>query len=269
VWPSPARSPLRANEALIVKLGRAQDLPQAFQSPAGWVMLTATKANLERLARQKLIPAQKQRFIWSLPTILQEKDLDYYRPALIWYQERGFRHWEVNNWGHLDLFTERDQLGLIGGARLNVRNTAALAGVAEAGCSWAELSLEITRTELAEIPRGLLGALPVVTVYAWPALFTSRLPIKVLEDRPFLTARQDAYFVRQDKHLTQIYADRPVNWLAQVPLLRSYGYRLFLLDVSEGPHQPMKDFERLLSGFKHARADEPYSLFNFERRPVK
>lgn len=269
VWPSPARTPLRANEALIVKLGRAQDLSQAFQSPADWVMLTATKANLERLARQKLIPAQKQRLIWSLPTILQEKDLDYYRPALIWYQERGFRHWEINNWGHLGLFPEHDQLGLIGGARLNVRNTAALAGVAEAGCSWAELSLEITRTELAEIPRGLLGALPVVTVYAWPALFTSRLPIKVLEDRPFLTARKDAYFVRQDKHLTQIYADRPVNWLAQVPLLRSLGYRLFLLDVSEGPHQPMKDFERVLSGFKHARADEPYSLFNFERRPVK
>jgi hypothetical protein len=31
----------------------------------------------------------------------------------------------------------------------------------------------------------------------------------------------------------------------------------------------MKDFERLLSGFKRARADEPYSLFNFDREPVK
>lgn len=269
VWPSPARSSLRANAALIVKIGRAQDLSQAFQSPAQWVILTATKSNLERISRQRLIPAQKQRFIWSLPTIIQEKDLDYFRPAVVWFLEHGFHHWEVNNWAHLDLVAGRDQLGLIAGARLNLRNSAALAAVAEAGCSWAELSLESTRKELAELPRGLLGALPVVTVYAWPALFTSRLPVKLLEERPFLTARQDAYFVRQDKHLTRIYADRPVNWLAQLPVLRSFGYRLFLLDVSEGPHQPMKDFERLLSGFKRARADEPYSLFNFDREPVK
>ncbi len=269
VWPAAIRSSQRVNETLIVKISRAQDLPQAFQSPAEWVVLAATKANLERLSRQKLIPAQKQRFIWSLPTILLEKDLDYYRPAVLWYLERGFRHWEVNNWGHLGFFGERDRVELIAGARLNVRNPAALAGVAEAGCKWAELSLEITRQELLELPRGLLGAVPIVTVYAWPALFTSRLPVRIQEDRPFFTARQDAYFVRTEKQLTRIYADRPVSWLAQLPTLRAYGYRFFLMDMSEGPNPPMKDWERLLSGFKRGRADEPYSLFNFDREPVK
>jgi U32 family peptidase len=269
VWPAAIRSTQKVNDTLIVKIGRAQDLPQAFQSPAEWVMLTATKANLERLSRQKLIPAQKQRFIWALPTILLEKDLDYYRPAVLWYLERGFHHWEVNNWGHLGLFGERERLELIAGARLNVRNRAALAGVAEAGCKWTELSLEITRRELQDLPRGLLGAVPIVTVYTWPALFTSRLPVRIQEDRPFFTARQDAYFVRTERQLTRIYADRPVSWLAQLPALRAYGYRLFLMDLSEGPNPPMKDWERLLSGFKHGRADEPYSLFNFDREPVK
>jgi U32 family peptidase len=269
VWPAAIRPSQRVNETLIVKISRAQDLPQAFQSPAEWVVLAATKANLERLSRQKLIPAQKQRFIWSIPTILLEKDLDYYRPAVLWYLERGFRHWEVNNWGHLGFFGERDRVELIAGARLNVRNPAALAGVAEAGCKWAELSLEITRQELLELPRGLLGAVPIVTVYAWPALFTSRLPVKIQEDRPFFTPRQDAYFVCTEKQLTRIYADRPVSWLAQLPTLRAYGYRFFLMDMSEGPNPPMKDWERLLSGFKHGRADEPYSLFNFDREPVK
>lgn len=269
VWPAAVRSTQRANENLIVKMARAQDLPQAFQSPAEWVMLVATKANLERLSRQKLIPAQKQRFIWSLPPIFSEKDLDYYRPAVLWYLERGFRRWEVNNWGHLNFFGEPERVDLIAGARLNVRNPAALASVAESGCNWAELSLEITRQELAALPHGLLGAVPIVTVYAWPALFTSRLPVKLQEDRPFFTARQDAYFVRADKHLTRIYADRPVSWLSQLPNLRAYGYRFFLMDMSEGPQPPMKDWERLLSGFKHGRADEPYSLFNLDREPVK
>jgi U32 family peptidase len=269
-WPAPPLAAQHANETLIVKIGRAQDLLQVFQSPAEWVMLTATKANLERLAKQKLIPAQKQRFIWSLPPILAEKDLDYYRPAVLWYLERGFRHWEVNNWGHLDLFAERDKLGLIAGARFNIRNPTALASVAEAGCNWAVLSLEITRQELAEIPRGLLAALPIVTVYTWPALFMSRLPVKLLEDRPFSTDRKDVYFVHTEKQVTSVFADRPMSWLAQMATLRGYGYRCFLLDVSAGPrHHPMKELERLLSGYKHGRADEPYSLFNFDREPVK
>jgi U32 family peptidase len=269
VWPAAMRSTQKVNDTLIVKISRGQDLPQAFQSPAQWVMLAATKVNLERLSRQKLIPAQKQRFIWSLPAILLEKDLDYYRPAVLWYLERGFRHWEVNNWGHVGFFGERDQVELIAGSRLNVRNLAALAGVAEAGCKWAELSLEITRRELQDLTRGLLAATPIVTVYAWPALFTSRLPVRLQEDRPFFNDRKDAYFVRSEKQLTRIYADRPVSWLAQLPTLRAYGYRLFLMDLSEGPNPAMKDWERLLSGFKHGRADEPYSLFNFDREPVK
>jgi len=73
--------------------------------------------------------------------------------------------------------------------------------------------------------------------------------------------------MRTEGHSTFIYADRPVNWFEKHSALQSYGYRCFLIDVSEGPHPVGKDLPRLLSGFKRERADEPYSLFNFERRP--
>jgi U32 family peptidase len=268
-WPGPPPSSRRTAETLFVKVALAQDLPKAFLSPADWVLVTATKANLERLSRQKLIPAHKKRLVWSLPPILLEKDLDYYRPAVLWFLERGFHSWEVNNWGHLEFFPDHSGLMLLAGYRFNLRNTAALASVAEAGCRWAVLSPEITRKELEILPRGLLGALPVLSVYTWPPLFTSRLPVKVQPERPLLSPRQDVYWVQQDKHQTRIYADRPVNWCAQLPQLRAYGYRHFLIDLSEGPQNQMKDFDRLLSGFKHNRADEPYSLFNFDREPVK
>jgi len=47
------------------------------------------------------------------------------------------------------------------------------------------------------------------------------------------------------------------------------GYRLFLMDLSEGGSRlEDKDWQRLLSGFKRHRADAPYSLFNYERRAV-
>jgi hypothetical protein len=40
-----------------------------------------------------------------------------------------------------------------------------------------------------------------------------------------------------------------------------------MVDVSDGPTSQGKELERLLSGYKRARADEPYSIFNFDRRP--
>jgi U32 family peptidase len=268
-WPVPPTRSQRATETLFVKIGRAQDLAQALLSPADWVLLTATKANLERLSRQKLIPAHKKRFVWSLPPILLEKDLDYYRPAVLWFLERGFSSWEVNNWGHLELFPEREHFSLIAGYRFNLRNAAALAIVAEAGCRWAVLSVEITRTELEILPRSPLGALPIVSIYSWPPLFTSRLAVKLQPDRPLLTPRKDIYWVQQEKNQTRIYAERPVNWFARLPQLRAYGHRHFLIDLSDGPQDQMKVFDRILSGFKHNRADEPYSLFNLDREPVK
>jgi U32 family peptidase len=266
-WPVSSVNLSRVAETLILKIGRAQELTRGFQSPADWVVLTATRDNLERIARQRLIPAQKNRLIWSLPLLLAEKELDYYRLALDWYLDKGFRTWEVNNWGHFDLFKDREKLNLIAGCRFNARNTASLAALAQTGCQWSVLSLEITRQELRSIVASPLASIPVISVYAWPPLFTSRLIPKLYEEKPFRTARKEEYFFRKRGAHSLIYADRPVNWLGEVPFLRSLGYRFFMLDLSEGPSDECHDIERILSGFKRLRADEPYSLFNLDRRP--
>jgi len=41
------------------------------------------------------------------------------------------------------------------------------------------------------------------------------------------------------------------------------------LDLSDGPKDPARDMERVMDGFRHAHADQPYALFNFEREPFK
>jgi putative protease len=142
-----------------------------------------------------------------------------------------------------------------------------MASVTEMACQWSVLSLEITRKELQILSSNSLSTIPIVTVYAWPPLFTSRLSLKLRENRPLETPRHDIYFVRKKQGYTKIYADRPMSWFGQLAALRSHGYRHFLIDLSEGPHNQMKHFERLLSGFKRARPDEPYSLFNYDRQP--
>jgi len=232
------------------------------------VILTATRSNLEKIAKQRLIPAQKERLVWSLPALIAEKEVEYYRAAITWYLDKGFPAWEVNNWGHLDFFKDASKASLISGWRFNVRNMAAMAALAEAGCRWSVLSLEITRQELQHLSKGPLSTIPIVTIYAWPPLFTSRLIPKLMEEKPIFTPRKDAYFFRKSGAYSLIYADRPMNWFEQLPFLRTQGYRFLLLDLSDAPQQVHpQDFERVLSGFKRARADQPYSLFNFERNP--
>jgi putative protease len=255
-------------ETLIVKIGSAGDFLQACQSEAQRIMLAATRRNLERLAKQRLIPAQKARLIWSLPALIAEKETRYYKAAVEWYLEKGFLSWEVNNWGHLDFFSNRERANLISGHRFNIRNSAAMAALYEAGCGWSVLSLEITKNELEFLARSPSGTAPVVTIYAWPPLFISRLAPKLKEEKPVLTGRNEVLLYRRRQGRSCIYADRPMDWCGQLPLLRNLGFHRFLFDLSDGPENPMGEFGRLLKGYRHAKAHGPFSLFNFDRRPL-
>ena len=153
------------------------------------------------------------------------------------------------------------------GFRFNVRNPAAMAELAQAGCRWSVLSLEITREELQLLGQDSLSTIPVVSLYSWPPLFTSRLAPGLAEGKPFRTPREETHLFEKKGAGSVIYADRPVNWLDELPVLRGYGFRSFLLDLSDGPADRLPKLDRLLQGCREARADQPFSLFNFDRRP--
>jgi U32 family peptidase len=257
----------KGSESLVIKVARTDHLAMAFESPARWVMLTASRPNMERFAKQRLNAAQKRRFVWSLPPLITEKEDQYYRLAVRWFLERGLHAWELNNWGHFDFFQDRKGLNLFGGCRFNVRNLAAMAELAQSGCRWSVLSLEITRDELQLLGPRPSRAIPLVTLYSWPPLFTSRLIPRLDENKPIRTPRDETYFFEKKGGNAFIYADRPTIWLDYLPLLRSYGFRCFLLDLSEGPHDQTPDLVRLLQNYRDARAIQPFSLFNFDRRP--
>lgn len=282
------RAESRDKETLIVKIGSTNDLVKALQSPAAMVLVSATRTNLERIAKQRFSPPQLRKLGFSLPALISEdKDLEYYRAAVTWFLNKGFRLWEVNNWGHFDLLKERKDferknpdhkepergnlerkdLRIIAGARLNLRNNAALAQVHEMGCGWSVLSLEITREEIQTLAHDALAWNPVISVYSWPPVFISRLVPNLLEEKPFLTPRNEIHYLKRQAGNGYIYADRPISWCEQIPFLRSLGFRKFLVDVSDGPGKTPHNLEQVLGGFASFRSPGPFSLFNFERRP--
>ncbi|MHC1726940.1 MAG: U32 family peptidase [Syntrophobacteraceae bacterium] len=254
-------------EMLILKVGSQNDIVKALQSTAGMVLITATRNNLERIAKQRFSPPQMRKLGFSLPPILTEsKDIEYFRAAVKWFMSKGFMLWELNNWGHFDLLGEGKGLRLIAGSRLNLRNGAAFAEAVRLGCRWSVFSLEATREELQQLHQDGLSSGVVVPVYSWPALLTSRLVPDLAEEKPFLTPRKDIYYVVKHSGLASIYADRPVSWLEQLPFLRKLGFRNFLVDISEGPGKRSNALESALSGFAASRSPSQYSLFNLDRR---
>lgn len=252
----------------IVKVADVQEALKAFELDVRWVMLAASHASLERVARLSLSTSRQRRFVLSLPPLIQEKDVDYYRAAVGWLVQHGFRAWELNNWAHFDFFADRRGLTLIAGSRFNVRNHAALAAMNEEGCRSCVLSLEITRAELEA-----LAALPaaretIVCVHAWPPLFTSRLLPRLQEEKPIFTPRGEALIFRKKGGLSLIYADQPMNWLEQLDVLAGLGYQAFLIDLSDGPHPQSYPAAKLMAAARQRRMKEPHSRFNWDRRPV-
>lgn len=264
----PAGRGARPEESLIIKVGTFHHLAEAFKLTSHRVLLTASRSNLERMAKQRLPQGQKSRLAWSLPPLIMEKsDLEYYARAVKWFVGKGFALWELNNWGHFDLFGDRQGLGLVAGPRFNLRNAVALAAVAEEGARWSVLSPEITFKELQALGRTPAASQAVVSVYSRPALFTSRLTPKLEEGKPFSTPRGDVYVMERKQDGVRIYTDHPVCWFDRLPQLREAGYRHFLIDISQGPDEKLRDLQRLVSGFRRSKSDGPCHLFNFDREP--
>ncbi|MDR3553118.1 MAG: U32 family peptidase [Syntrophobacteraceae bacterium] len=257
---------VREEEKLTVKVDSPGDLVEALQSSASMVFLSATKQNLERIAKQRFSPPQMKKLGFSLQPILLEKDVEYFSAAVAWFIKKGFLLWELNNWGHFDLVGKARGLRLFAGARLNLRNGAAFAQVFEMGCESAVLSLETTRVELEQLAEQKLRSRLAVTLYCWPPLFTSCLVPPIHMDRPFLSPRKEYYYPTTKAGRAEIYADRPLSWLEQLPILRSLGYRRFVIDAGEGPAK-RPGLNEVLKGFAASRTRGGYSLFNFERRP--
>ncbi len=263
----PVQTQTKQNETLIVKVDSGNDLAEALRSSAAMVLLSATANNLERIAKQKFSPSQMKKFGFSLPAVIFEKEIEYFRAAVGWFIKKGFLLWEINNWGHFDLTGQGRGVRLVAGSRLNLRNSAAFAQAEELGCRQSVVSLEITKEELKELAQKRFSAGLVLTVYCRPPLFTSRLVPTLHEDRPFLSPRNDVYHMIKKTGRVEIYADMPVSWLEQLPVLRSFGYSNFLIDFSERPAKRPDSLQAALRGFAASRSPASYSLFNFERRP--
>jgi putative protease len=244
-----------------LRISQLNLLNVSLHSGAHWVLLQATQANLHSLSRRKLSPKKRDRFFWVLPPIIHEKDLDFYHDQVQRFQQMGFSRWVVANWGHLSLFTRPPEL-LMADYTFNVLNSQACSLLREMGCELLILSLENDRDNLRKLVPAVQGLTPLLTVYGWPPLFTSRLRIRGREGFTIRSSGRDRLQHRWRAGLTPVRSDRPLCLFNHIPELRKLGVKHFVVDVRGQPLQH-QEIHTIMKGVERQHCPQPHSTFNY------
>ena len=246
---------------LSLRISQLNLLNASLHSGAHWILLQATQANLHSLSPRRLPPKKRDRFFWVLPPIIHEKDLDFYRDQVRRFQQMGFSRWVVANWGHLRLFAKPPEL-LMADYTFNVLNSQACSLLREMGCQLLILSLENDRDNLRKLVPTVEDLTPLLTVYGWPPLFTSRLRIRGREGSAIRSSGRDRLQHRWRAGVTPVRSDRPLCLFNHMPELRKLGVKNFVVDVRGQPLKP-QDIHTIMKGVERQNCPQPHSTFNY------
>lgn len=255
----------RLSERSYLKIGRLPLLSESFKSPVDYVILVATRENLEKLARRRFSRDQLARFGWSLPPVILEKDIDYYLRAISWYIEQGFTRWWINNWSHFKFF-EDTEVELVADSSLNVSNNVELWTYKSLGCRAAVLSWEMSRSEISKLVKSR-PPLPVYfIVYGYPQIFISRVIPPVKGSRISLEGdKRSTFNVINREGICVITPTWPVNLFDTLEEIKSIGIKNFVIDCSHS-FCDKKELVRVVSGYRRERTDLPRTRFNYDRQ---
>jgi putative protease len=249
---------------LYLRLSYLTLLNAALDSRADWILLEATKSNLNSLSGRKMSPGKKSRLFWSLPAIIHQKDLEFYREQVLMLQQRGHNRWLVANWAHFRLFS-RPPDAIIADYTFNVLNSHAAFLLNEMGCQRVILSLENDRNNLIRLAPAMQRLIPLATVFGWPALFTSRLGVKPKEGSAIWGSNKNRLQHSRQAELSSVRSHRPLCLFEHLLELGKMGVRDFVLDL-RGQKLQTHELNNIMKGMERQRCPQPHSTFNYLRK---
>ena len=251
----------RQTATLYLRLSHVALLNVALDSDADWILLQATKANLNSLSKRKMSLGKRSRLFWGLPAIIDQKDLEFYREQIGILQQRGHNRWLVANWAHFHLFS-RPPDAIIADYTFNVLNSHAAFLLSEMGCQRVILSLENDRSNLIKLAPARQVLIPLATVFGWPSLFISRLAIKPREGSPIWSSTKNRLQHSRQAELTTVTSDRPLCLFEHLLDLNKMGVRDFVVDL-RGQRFQSHAINDIMKGLDRQRCPQPHSTFNY------
>lgn len=295
---SPGRHPKPQPPLIYWRLRTVAEALKAREFELEPMILDLTEENFAAFFQEKPAWRRLKRLIWALPPIIWEKQLPFYRQALVTLLAGGWHRFQVANLGHFFLLQEawrtarqqrqdskvaatvaRPRAGikeqappplpppyLLGDYSLPCLNRAAFAAWRDLGLAVVTLAVEADRDTLARLAAALPPAEVLLYLYAHLPLMISRIPLP--PDKPglrLLSPQGEELRLLARHGLTYVLADRPYQLPPAVPEWRRWGWHRFLIDVRRSglPVFKLKDLKfRLLRGLKLP----PGATFNYYRR---
>ncbi len=247
-----------------------ETLRQRFPFAVSRLLLELNATNMEAMLTghgRRLL--RSTALTWTLPPVIVEGRLDWYRRAIARVQAAGLSSFQLGHPGQVRLFpaaaggnAERG-LELFGDASFNLLNHCALTAMAEQGFCGVQFSLETDRATLKAAlaaaaqgaSTGLRPPLVGLLVYGRPALFTSRLRAPHFRGRhSLLSPHGERYFLREQEDSLCLYPHQPFSLLAQVRELGALGLDYLVVDIGHG--HPKREAARI-SALVHEKGEAP------------
>ena len=247
-----------------VVLASPSDLRERLPVAPQRILLHLNRTNLRQLGALRKVQAK---IIWQLPPILHESELSWAAEQIKRLIAAGWLRFSIGHCSQTALFAKRKGLELCGQYTLNLLNSAALNAAAQLpSLSAALFSVESEAATLTAALRHFRqrgGAKLHLGLYAYgrPPLFTSRLADSHFRwQQPFLSPKQERFFLEQQNGLTVARAAQPFSLLQQRQELAATGVDFLLLDLSAGVRKEAAIVSNLLGRSSGRQKGRPLEL---------
>ncbi|SNB47699.1 U32 family peptidase [Geobacter sp. DSM 9736] len=260
VSPLPERSVQRAE--LAVRIEYLRDHPMLGQHGVDSVSVPVSKANLHQLPLlAKKLRGREDRVVWRLPFMIFEADLPFYRDAVKYIAQSGFRRFEAANLSHFPILHEVEEVEVGTDYRLFSVNSQALMSWRELGASACTLYLEDDAVNLGELLRADVRVVRRITVFSSIPAITSKIAIKsVRNDAPVVSDRGEQYDVTVKEGLTVVTPVKRFSLTHLRSRLQSMGCGSFVIDLTQ---EPKEEWQRILEAFHRGSPLPGTTEFNF------
>jgi putative protease len=252
----PARKPTNRGKTLALPLPfwLRVDAPEMLKQPLPHAPEAIVFGLNQRMMRQLADLARRyggERLIAALPPIIFDHERGRYEGHLKQLRRLGIARLQLGHIGQLAMFDLSRLRLLAADYTLNLANALALRQAASLGIAALQFAIELDKSNLFQaidgFKRGDTGKTVRLglTVYGWPALFTSRLsaPFFAVE-KSIVSPKHELFRHQRDEAGSRILPRRPFSLLPHLAELATSGLDYVVIDM-RGATNARHDMEEL------------------------
>ncbi|MDH3973721.1 MAG: U32 family peptidase [Deltaproteobacteria bacterium] len=245
----------------LVRVGDLRDVPRV-SSQCNGLIIPLVRATIHNLKKHlKRLKAMKERIVWSLPLVIQEGEIPFYKDVIDFLGREGFANWQVSNISHFNLLKD-GHFNISSSHYIHALNSAAIQSLSDLGCSRITLSIESDGNNLEALVKKGATAMGDLLVYSHLPLYVSR--VKWTKKKKGLGGQEGGEYIPKERDgLTYVFAEKPFSFFGYMKRFKKMGFKNFQIDLS-GESRQRDNYQEILSSYKSGKWLEECSSMNME-----